>query len=257
MPMQLVLVLASIVVANATAAWFRAARRVDPGPILWKMLFAGFGAARLVFVLRHADLYASAPLAALDLRDGGFDGVAGFVTALVIGAELSRRTPLLRQSLLAAVLAGCALYFGGTTLNHALSAEQAPVPAVALRRLDGSPVALTSFAGRPMVVNLWASWCPPCRREMPAMQATQRAHPELTFVFVNQGESAETVSAYLAAHGLATQNVVLDPAKQVSTRTATSGYPTTLFYDATGRLYLRHMGELSRATLEEKIELRR
>lgn len=87
------------------------------------------------------------------------------------------------------------------------------------------------------------------------MQMTQLAHPEIEFVFVNQGESMEIVTHYLAAQGLRTQNVVLDPAKQVSTLTASSGYPTTLFYDAKGRLYLRHMGELSRATLEEKIAL--
>lgn len=87
------------------------------------------------------------------------------------------------------------------------------------------------------------------------MQMTQRAHPEIAFVFLNQGESAEIVNGYLVAHGLLNQNVLLDPAKQVSARTASSGYPTTLFYDAKGRLYLHHMGELSRATLEEKIAL--
>lgn len=254
-PMQVALVVASILLANAVAAWFRASRRVDPGPILWKMIFVGFGAARLIFVLRHADIYASTPMAVLDLRDGGFESVAGFLTAFVIGAELSRRTALLRKPLLAACLAGCAIYIGGTSLNQALLSAGAPVPAVQVRRLDGSAVALTSFTGRPVVINLWASWCPPCRREMPAMQMTQRAHPEIAFVFVNQGESAEIVNHYLAAQGLQTQNVVLDPAKQVSTRTVSSGYPTTLFYDAKGRLYLRHMGELSRATLEEKIGL--
>ena len=251
--MQVALLVASILLANAVAAWFRASRRVDPSPILWKMIVGGFGAARLIFVLRHADIYASAPLAALDLRDGGFDSVAGFLTAFVIGAELSRRTPLLRKSVLTAALVGCVIYIGGNSLNQALFSAGAPIPAIEVRRLDGSTVALTSFADRPVVINLWATWCPPCRREMPAMQMTQRAHPEIAFVFVNQGESAQIVNDYLAAQGLQTQNVVLDPAKLASTRTASSGYPTTLFYDAKGRLSQRHMGELSRATLEEKI----
>ncbi|WP_332878641.1 TlpA disulfide reductase family protein [Massilia sp. S19_KUP03_FR1] len=253
-PIQVALVLTSILLAHAVGAWFRASRSVDPGPILWKMIFGGFGAARLVFVLRHADLYASTPLAVLDMRDGGFDSVAGFVTACVIGAELSRRTPLLRKPVFAAALLGCTLFIGATALNQALFSARAPVPAVDLRRLDGSAVTLTDFTGRPMVVNLWASWCPPCRREMPAMQMTQRAHPEMAFVFVNQGESAEIVQQYLAAQGLQTQNVLIDRAKQLSARTASSGYPTTLFYDAKGQLVQRHMGELSRATLEDKIE---
>ena len=254
-PMQVALLVASILLANAVAAWFHASRRVDPGPILWKMILGGFGAARLIFVLRHADIYASTPLAVLDLRDGGLDSVAGFVTAFVIGAELSRRTPLLRKPLLTAALAGCVIYIGGTSLNQAFFSVGAPIPAVEVYRLDGSKVALTNFANRPVMINLWATWCPPCRREMPAMQMTQRAHPEIAFVFLNQGESAEIVNGYLVAHGLLNQNVLLDPAKQVSARTASSGYPTTLFYDAKGRLYLHHMGELSRATLEEKIAL--
>jgi len=72
-------------------------------------------------------------------------------------------------------------------------------------------------------------------------------------VFVNQGESAQTVARYLAAEGLHMPNVVLDPAKQLGTRTGSSGYPTTLFYDAKGNLQHRYIGELSRATLQEKI----
>ena len=159
-PMQVALLVASILLANAVAAWFHASRRVDPGRILWKMILGGFGAARLIFVLRHADIYASTPLAVLDLRDGGLDSVAGFVTAFVIGAELSRRTPLLRKPLLTAALAGCVIYIGGTSLNQAFFSVGAPIPAVEVYRLDGSKVALTNFANRPVVINLWASWCP-------------------------------------------------------------------------------------------------
>ena len=85
------------------------------------------------------------------------------------------------------------------------------------------------------------------------MNSARHAHPEVEFVFVNQGESVEMVKNYLTVHGLQMPNVVIDLAKQVSTRTSSSGYPTTLFYDAKGRLYFRHMGEFSRATLEEKI----
>ena len=114
---------------------------------------------------------------------------------------------------------------------------------------DGSTVSLSAFAGRPLVINLWATWCPPCHREMPVLAAAQRARPEIQFVFVNQGESAEVVARYLAANGLRLSNVVLDPARQTAKTTGSSGYPTTLFYDARGRLRKRHMGELSHATL--------
>lgn len=253
--MQVALLAAAIFLANGAAAWWHKARGLDPGPILWKMIGVGLVSARLVFVLRHADLYTSNPLALLDFRDGGFDGVAGLIAACVVGAELTRRQIALRWPLAMVTLLGCTVWFGGTLLNQVFSPPDMALPALDLRRLDGSTVALGQFAGRPLVVNLWASWCGPCRREMPALKAAQQAHPDVTFVFVNQGESAQTVAQYLATHKLVMENVLVDPAKQLGTRTGALGFPTTLFFDAAGRLQLRHLGELSQATVQDKIEL--
>lgn len=240
--------------AHAVAAWFRRSRGVDPGPMLWNMILFGFVAGRLGFVLRHHDVYLGDPLSIIDFRDGGFDRLAGFATAFIVGAGLSRRLPLLRRPLLAATLTGCAVFFVGTAVKQAFTPAGAPLPAIEVRRLDGSTVPLSAFAGRPLVINLWATWCPPCHREMPVLASAQRARPEIEFVFVNQGESAEVVARYLAANGLQLSNVVLDPARQTGKTTGSSGYPTTLFYDARGRLRKRHMGELSHATLGEKID---
>lgn len=252
-PMQIALLLAGMMFAHIVAAWFRNARGVDPGPVLWKMILFGFVGGRLGFVLRYYDLYLGAPLSLIDFRDGGFDKLAGFATAFIVGAGLSRRASSLRKPLLAATLAGCAVFFVGTVMNQAFAPAATPVPAIEVRRLDGSTVLLNAFVGRPLVINLWATWCPPCHREMPVLAAAQLAHPEIEFVFVNQGESAEVVARYLAANGLRMSNVVLDPARQAGAATGSSGYPTTLFYDAKGRLYKRHMGELSGPTLREKI----
>ena len=251
--MQVALLLASVLLANGMAAWFHRSRGLDPGPILWKMTLIGFGVGRLIFVLRHHDLYFNDPTAIIDFRDGGFDNLAGFAAAFVVGAELTRRSAALHRPLTIATLVGCLFFFGGISLNQALMPAEAPIPPVEVRRLDGSRVSLSKFVGRPLIINLWATWCPPCRREMPVLKSAQQAHPGVEFMFVNQGESAATVEKYLAAHGLQMPNVVIDPGKQLSTRTGSSGYPTTLFYDAKGRLSSRHLGELSAATLEEKI----
>lgn len=257
LPMQVALLLASILLAQAVAAWFRRARGVDAGPLLWKMLLAGLVAGRVVFVLRHWDLYwgqfAATPWSMIDVRDGGIDALAAFATAFIVGAELSQGARVLRRPLLTSTMAGCALFFGGAALNTLGSAVGAPLPAITVRQLDGATVPLNSFGGRPLVVNLWATWCPPCRREMPVLRAAQQAHPELAFVFVNQGESAAVVQAYLASQGLVMANVVLDPVRELSTRTGSAGYPTTLFYDAKGHLAARRMGELSQATLADQL----
>jgi len=252
-PMQVAILVASVLLANVAAAWFHRSRGIDPGPILWKMTLIGFAVARLIFVLRHNDVYFKDPMSIIDFRDGGFDSLAGFAAAFVVGAELTRRSPGLRRPLTIATLLGSVVFFGGALINQALTPAEAPIPPVEVRRLDGSTLLLSSFVGRPLVVNMWATWCPPCRREMPVLKSAQQAHPEIEFVLVNQGESAETVERYLAAQGLQMRNIVIDPAKQLGARTGSSGYPTTLFYDAKGRLAMRHMGELSVATLEDKI----
>lgn len=252
-PIHLALLFLGITLAHFIAAWFRRVRGVDPGPVLWNMVVFGFLAGRSVFVLRHHDIYFGSPLSIIDFRDGGFDTLAGFVTAAIVGMEFSRRSTALRGPLLTAALAGCVVFFAGNALNDAFMPDGAPVPALEVRRLDNTTVTLNTFVGHPLVINLWATWCPPCRREMPVLQAAQLAHPAINFVFVNQGESAAAVQSYLDANGLQMPNIVLDPARQVSAKTGSSGYPTTLFYDAQGRLYKRHMGELSQATLTETI----
>lgn len=253
LPVATLLVLAAILAANGTAEWYRRRHGRDAGPLLWKTIIGGFLAARAVFVLRHHDLFLASPWSALDIRDGGFDRNVGLIVACAIAAELTRRHADLRRPLLLATLLGGAVWLGGTLAIRATAPPQAPLPDLMVRRLDGSEVALRSFAGKPLVVNLWATWCPPCRREMPALSAAQQANPGVAFVFVNQGESAATVTHYLSAQGLKMANVVTDPAAQLSRRTGSPGYPTTLFYDARGMLHSRHPGELSEASLRDKL----
>lgn len=253
-PLSAVLTVLAILAATTTADWLYRRRGFDAGTVLWRMILAGFVAARAVFVLKHHDIYLKAPWTALDIRDGGFELVAGLVVACVVGAELTRRRAELRRPLLASVLAGAAVWLGGTLAAQALAPPRPPMPDLMVRQLDGSEVALRSLAGRPLVVNLWATWCPPCRREMPAMQAAQAANPDIGFVFVNQRESAVVVRRFLATQQLQLENVVIDPAGQLAARTGAAGYPTTLFYDANGKLQLRHVGELSEATLRDKLQ---
>ena len=103
------------------------------------------------------------------------------------------------------------------------------------------------------MVNLWATWCPPCQREMPVLQKAQAARPDVHFVFVNQGESAQQVAAYLARSGLQLRNVLLDAKGDAGTALGHRALPTTLFFDAEGRLVDTRLGELSEASLAERL----
>lgn len=252
-PVRVLAPLAGVAAASLIVMAWRRARQVDADPALWRMLLWGFLAARAAFVLKHLDTYLADPLAIIDIRDGGFVAFAGLLVAFAVGFEQVRRQAALRRPLLAASLAGIAVWTGANFASVAAGPAAAPLPAVTLARLDGGSVAMPAFAGKPVVVNLWATWCPPCRREMPALGAAQASHPDIAFVFVNQAEDAAVVSRYLEGEGLALANVLLDPAKALARATDVMGYPTTLFYDRHGKLAARHMGELSPAQLQERL----
>lgn len=115
-------------------------------------------------------------------------------------------------------------------------------------------MALHSYRGKPLVINIWATWCPPCRREMPVLQQAQSDYPHVTFLFVNQGETPENVSTFLATTGLSLTHVLFDGTGLLAQRVGSMALPTTLFYDANGRLVGSHLGELSRASLRHALE---
>lgn len=248
LPLALLAAFAAVFIGGAVGNRVAAAQGVNVEKPLWLVIGGAVLAARVVFVARYWALYAAEPWRLPDLRDGGLAPVAGLAAALLIGGFLAWRRPAQRKAIASAVLSGAAIWIAATAAAQ-LSATRQTLPEVTLARLDGSPVPLASFSGRPMVVNLWASWCPPCRREMPALGQAQRNAPDVTFVFVNQGEDAAAVRAYLEAEQLPLRNVVLDPSGALAKAASAPGMPTTLFFDAHGVLVDKRMGELSPATL--------
>ena len=85
-------------------------------------------------------------------------------------------------------------------------------------------------------------------------QAAQQAESGIRFVFVNQGESATDVARFLNDQQLKLKSVLLDPLGILAKETGTMAYPTTLFYDAQGQLQATHVGELSAASLANKLQ---
>lgn len=221
---------------------------------LWWLLLATMLVARAGFVVRWWSQYASQPSSILNVRDGGFLWWAGIAVLLLATAVIAWRRPAQRESLAWSVCGGVLLWgFASLTVQQLTRATETPLPALVLRNLDGQNVPLRSLLGKPVVINLWASWCGPCRREMPVLAQAQRQLPGVQFVFANQGESAGVVRAFLASQKLQIDHVLLDDGMQLSQHYNAQGYPATLFLDAHGRLRDSHMGELSAATLAEAL----
>jgi thiol-disulfide isomerase/thioredoxin len=254
LPWPLLLTLAAIGVGWLFGSSLGRAARVDTEPLLTRMLLVGVLAARLAFVWQWRAAYLDEPWTMLDIRDGGWEAAAGFVAAAAYGLYRAQREAALRRPALAAVLAAGLVWTVGTVFIAARSPQAVPLPALSLPALDdGRPVALAGFAGKPTVINLWASWCPPCRREMPVLQQAQAAHPDLNLVFVNQGETRQTIADFLAQQQLKLDNVLVDSHQQTGRALGQSALPTTLFFDARGRLVSVHLGALSAATLAQRL----
>lgn len=251
-----------VVVGAVLIAWLvaRSAARRLPGTsykassgILLDAAFWGFVAARLAYIAKWWPEYSVSPLSMIAIGDGGFIWWVGIPVALAFVWWRTRSAVMLRAPALAGLVAGTAVW---VLANSALSMvlQSAPsMPDLPLLTLDERPVSLSAYEGRPVVLNLWASWCPPCRREMPAFEQAQSAFPEVAFVMVNQGETARQARDFLESEGLDLADVLLDPTSSAMHAVQSRGLPTTLFFDGRGRQVDSHLGEITMASLKDKI----
>ena len=239
----------------ATLVGWRVAKRggENPESVLFSLFLLGMLAARLSFVLMYWSDYSHDPLQMVDLRDGGFLPWPG-VIALVLGAVFyGWRRPAMRTPLSAGVVTGL-VFWGLTSVSLSLYDKGSQLPDITLRNANGDVVQLADYKGGPLVINLWATWCPPCRREMPVLESAQRQRPDVTFLFVNQAESMQSVATYLATQGLNLDNVLFDASGRLGQAVGSMALPTTLFYQPDGRLINSHLGELSQASLARAME---
>lgn len=253
-PLQL---LAAWWMGDALAQRVAARRQRVWGMHGWALLACSLIAARAAFVLEFAPLYASPPWAAFDIRDGGWTSLAGIAAALLYVSILwLKRSPLAKAAMVG-ITSALLLWGSVQALRYATAPSQQPLPTFSAVALDAQTLQLDQLAqqrGQPLVINLWASWCPPCRREMPALLQAQREHPNVRFLWVNQGEAPETVLRAAAGHQLPPAQVLIDERQELGRLLRSSALPTTVFVDAQGRQTALRVGELSAATLAQHLQ---
>ncbi len=132
-------------------------------------------------------------------------------------------------------------------------------PAFSAETPDGQPFDLTDYIdpdgsdGQPVVVNFWASWCAPCRIEMPHFEsASLRYADRVQIVGVNQSEDPDTVRAFQQATGV-TYPLLVDDQRTVNNLYGAINLPTTVFIDADGGVQEVFVGTMNQAVLEDKI----
>ncbi len=173
---------------------------------------------------------------------------------------MNRAPRIILVAILATMLVGSATALG---CSVGRSPDRGPeignlAPDFQLDNLDGQSVSLRDFKGRPVLVNFWASWCPPCRSEMPFLQdifADKKwADKELVVLAIYIGESPSTVSEFVKKYGL-TFPVLLDITQDVSLEYYVRAIPTTFFIDRQGIIREIRIGPFSSVTeIERSLE---
>lgn len=211
-------------------------------------LLAGLVGARAAYVWVYRESFALDPVVSLQALQGGWVWSAGVATAaLVLVVILRRPRP---------IMAGLGLLAALSAVWWVFAEGQAPRSAILLPanlRFDmaqGGSITAGDLHGRPAVLNLWASWCPPCRREMPMLIDAAANESRAVVLLVNQGETPAQLRAFLQREGLPPSHVALDQEGVLGSLTGSPALPTTLFVAADGTIRQTHMGEISRVQLD-------
>ena len=120
-----------------------------------------------------------------------------------------------------------------------------PAPDIELRNADDDPATLAEAEGKPLLVNIWATWCAPCVKELPTLQAVAARAGAPRVIAVSQDMAPRgSVDAFLDKNKLADLEVWHDPKMALSSATGAEVLPTTILYDAKGREVWRYVGDL-------------
>lgn len=126
-------------------------------------------------------------------------------------------------------------------------------PDFGLADLEGTGMKLSDFEGRPVIINFWASWCAPCRIEMPELQDTYNAYQDegLVILAVNREEDPQTVEGYFVDEMGLTFTPLLDQTGAVGELYGVFNMPTTYFVNGAGEVTAVHRGPMNRELIEE------
>jgi thiol-disulfide isomerase/thioredoxin len=128
------------------------------------------------------------------------------------------------------------------------------LPAVTLPELHGGQLDTAALTGRPVLVNIWATWCGPCRREMPALTLlSHRMGPGFSVIAIDQGEDARVVNAYVKQFGVDFP-VYLDRDQRMGTMLHLVGLPSSFFIDRNGVVKDAVDGEMTYQIMTDKAQ---
>ena len=152
------------------------------------------------------------------------------------------------------LLAACGVACGGGVERVEIGAA---APAYGATTLDGDSIELAGLRGAPVLLNVWATWCMPCREEMPELQRIQEEYGarglRVVGVSIDQKRAAGEVERFVEEHAIGF-TILLDPASRVTTKFRTVGVPETVLIDEDGVLRARWIGQVQAAQIRPAID---
>jgi peroxiredoxin len=139
------------------------------------------------------------------------------------------------------------LGFKPTSVNYA-------APKLSLSDVNGQPVSLADYRGRVLLVNNWATWCPPCKAEMPDLETYYQTHKndDFTLIGISAGDTQKQVADFIKAYGI-TFPIWLDPQESALVAFQTLNLPSSFVIDASGTVRLAWTGAISLENLERYV----
>jgi thiol-disulfide isomerase/thioredoxin len=236
-------------------------------------LWIGIVASRPSFVLLNWSSFSAKPWTILYLWQPGYSFSVGLVAALAyIFYRIYRQEVERRRAVVSSLSAGFALpvlLFIGMllTMNRFVDVEiyipGDTVPNDKVTDLYGEPASFADFVGKGLVVNFWATWCPPCRREMPLLEEVYNKYKSrnITVIGVSVDNSRDAIKNYVESvsvtYPIWEDSVIrsnnLPGGTSLSSMFGVVGFPTTFFIDANGVIQSSYVGELNLAILNKRI----
>ena len=161
-------------------------------------------------------------------------------------------------ALLATALSGCKLQ---TSIDDPSAigkldkpGKVEPAPTFSGELLTGKKVSLADYRGKPLVINFWASWCPPCRSEQPEFVKVHKEFgDQVEFLGINFRDSEAPANKYVRDFQVKYESI-FDPSGRIGFKFGVKALPATFFVDAEGRIVRRKFGGVSKKDLREGVE---
>lgn len=181
------------------------------------------------------------------------------------GSSTKATLLLLGGGLFIGLAMGAAVFFGLPTLRPSSGATRstsstpapivgAPAPDFTLKNTKGQNITLSSFKGQPVLINFWATWCVPCRVEMPAIEAAYQKYKSQGFAVlaVDADETLQEVTDFVNGIGL-TFEILMDPGLTVNDMYRVRAYPSSFFVDGEGMIVALQIGQMSESQLSDNL----